>query len=247
MDAFRVSPAHVTLDHGDVHVWLASVEALLPFVSYYSKILSPEEKKRSDLFRIKSKRSQFLTGRGALRDLLGRYLGADPLSLQISYAPFGRPVLHGFPETQAIAFNVSHSEGKILLAFSKTKEVGVDLEHIRPHRDLVSLARRIFAPEELVQFLSLPCSSWPEAFFSAWTRKEAALKARGKGIFSGIKKMRVSFLPGNKAKFLWFGPGKDHAEGWSLHELDAGPGFKAALAVRSKNPKVSCYFYSPKR
>src|SRR5881397_1867586 len=63
-----------------------------PELSYAT--LSEDERNRSARFRFERDRRRFVVARGALRDLLGRYLDIDPGQIRFIYNAFGKPELH---------------------------------------------------------------------------------------------------------------------------------------------------------
>jgi 4'-phosphopantetheinyl transferase len=70
----------------------------------------------------------------------------------------------------------------VALAFHPAHAVGVDIEQVRPHEDLDGPARQIFSPEDHPVWARLEPEPRRQAFFQAWTRHEAALKAVGRGL-----------------------------------------------------------------
>ncbi|HWT77233.1 MAG TPA: 4'-phosphopantetheinyl transferase superfamily protein [Candidatus Acidoferrum sp.] len=103
-----------------------------------------------------------------------------------------------------LRFNLTHSHGVGLYAFTTGAEVGVDLERVHPHPDLERIADRFFAPGEALSLRALPRSVKPAAFFACWTRKEALLKARGEGIGDALRRLEVSMDPGEEVVALHF-------------------------------------------
>jgi 4'-phosphopantetheinyl transferase len=70
------------------------------------------------------------------------------------------------------------------------------------------------------------------AFFNAWTRKEAFLKALGDGLARPLDSFEVSLLPEDAPRLLRI---DDHpAQGWQLHALEPAPGYIAALVVEER-------------
>jgi 4'-phosphopantetheinyl transferase len=77
-----------------------------------------------------------------------------------------------------IDFNISYSNNYITLATSTLGRIGVDIEYIKP----ISYKKfqRQFTDEEW-QFIITSCNPI-NTFYFLWTRKEALVKANGKGI-----------------------------------------------------------------
>jgi 4'-phosphopantetheinyl transferase superfamily len=117
----------------------------------------------------------------ALREVLGRYLGADPGSLRFATEEGGKPRLE---PPDALRFNLSHSSDAALCAVSIDIEVGVDLELRRRRADEVAIARRVFGRQTAEELAALDPDAREREFLLAWVRHEASLKCRGAGILS---------------------------------------------------------------
>lgn len=147
-----------------------------------------------------------------LRELLGRYLRVEPGEVSYGHNAFGKPEL-GREFGGRLRFNLSHSAGLALIAFSADANVGVDVEYIRAHSDYAAIARSFFPAAEADELIALPRQLRAEAFIACWTRKEAYAKARGVGLA----------MPLNQA------PGEQ--ESYFFRTLRPAPGYLGALAV----------------
>lgn len=149
------------------------------------KLLDPGERQRLERLRGEGDGERFLLGRGALRLILGSWLGRDPAGLVLGAGPQGKPEL--LPPSEGggppLRFNVSHSGDLILLGFHPRRPVGVDVEQRRPVPEWQGIARRCLPPEESDAIGTLPEEQREPAFLAAWCRLEARLKARGLGLF----------------------------------------------------------------
>ncbi|WP_216920404.1 4'-phosphopantetheinyl transferase superfamily protein [Synechococcus sp. CCAP 1479/9] len=155
-------------------------------------LLNEGERQRLERLRGEGDGERFLLGRGALRLILGSWLGCDPAGLVLGAGPHGKPELlplsgpgTPWPEGGELPphFNVSHSGDLILLGFHPRRPVGVDVERCRPVPEWESIARRCLPPGEWDAIRSLPQEQREQAFLAAWCRLEAGLKARGMGLF----------------------------------------------------------------
>jgi 4'-phosphopantetheinyl transferase len=239
MKEFRSVAGIPPLKEGVVHVWLVSAEIPDEKLKRLEKLLSENEINRIGHFRFFEDRARFVAGRAALRIFLGGYAGIDPASIRIIPSSGGKPIVA--PDTPAapFEFSVSHSGGKILIAFSRGIPVGVDVERIRVGIDVEGIVSRYFAPEEIDDFRTLPPSARAETFFAAWTRKEAFLKAEGEGLARPPESFRVSIKPDGRPRLI-----RLHGNGligeWSILDLFPGSGYKAALAARHPDPETFC-------
>lgn len=125
--------------------------------------------------------------RRALAAILAEYLGgaagtAGRTEVELRVDEDGKPRLAVAPER--LSFNLSHSGDLALVAIAPGGvEVGVDLERLRPRRDLLRLAERRLPPADATAVAA--ASPGPEreaAFYAAWTRHEARVKCVGRGL-----------------------------------------------------------------
>lgn len=217
--------------HSRVHLWSLSLSLPPTALAQAASLLAPSEAARAARFRFEGGRARAIAARGQLRAILGRCLGAEPAGLEFGYGPRGKPALAGVWSGSGWHFNLAHSSELALLAVTRSGPVGVDVERIRPLREVDQLVSRFFSPREDAVFQGLAAEQKPEAFFRLWTRKEAWLKATGEGITESLGRVEVSFLPGEPARLLSLPEGAAALSAWRLHDLDPGPGFVAALAV----------------
>ena len=177
--------------------------------------------------------------RGILRDILGRYLDSEPRELQFRYGPHGKPALCGAVGAP-VAFNVSHSHDLALFAFSGGRDLGVDIEAIRPMPDGEDIASRFFSAREVACLRSLPAAIRNAAFFTCWTRKEAYLKALGDGLARPLDGFDVTFGPGEAARLTVAGDAGESAR-WSVAPLPAPAGYAAAVVAEGRVDHVRCW------
>ncbi len=226
---------HPTLSSNDIHVWRATLDQPTLRVQQLSETLSEEEHMRTELFHFEQDRKCFIVGSGVLRTILGRYLGTEPSRLQFCYGPHGKPYLAGRFGEGALRFNLAHSHELALYAFTRGREIGVDLEYIRYMPDAEHIAASFFSARENAVLHSLPASQKQEAFFNCWTRKEAYIKAIGNGLGQPLDKFDVSLAPGEPARLLNVEGDTEEASRWSLNALTPTPGYVGALAVEGHN------------
>lgn len=154
--------------------------------------LSPDEAARAAAFRHEKHRDRYVRGRGMMRGLLARRLGAAPQELAFSVGGKGKPHL----ASSALAFNLSHSEATAALAFGEVPDLGIDLERLDRTVDIEGLARRCFREREIDWMNRFPEAERHRAFFRIWTAKEARMKATGEGFSLEPKRIGLSFESG---------------------------------------------------
>src|SRR4051812_17166510 len=107
-----------------VEVWCADLDRPTGSIA---RFLSEAERGRAGRLSSERSRERWIRGRALLRELLGRYLGRDPATIELSSGHNGKLQLaDGGP----LRFNLSHSAGTALFAFAVDNQVGVDLEHL---------------------------------------------------------------------------------------------------------------------
>src|SRR5271156_6267504 len=163
-DEWSATPAPMPLATREIHVWRASLDGPGFLCQQLEATLAPDEVTRANRFFFPRDRQQFVAARGILRQLLANYLRRSPADLEFAYQPRGKPYLLLQPSDPSITFNVSHSHGLALLAFSIGRDLGVDVEHIRSDIASDEIASRYFAPQEVAELQSLPPSQRAEAF-----------------------------------------------------------------------------------
>ena len=227
-------PSNLVLSKDVVHIWRADLNLPESVIKSLAKTLVPDEHNRADRFYFERDRKHFIAGRGILRSILGRYLNLEPAQLEFSYGSRGKPALANLDMGETLSFNLSHSHELALYAIAHTSWVGIDLEHIRPMDKVEQLVKRFFSAREYAVICSLPDDQKQEAFFRAWTCKEAYLKAIGDGL-PGLDGVEVSLTPGEPTALLSIQGDEEAASRWSVSQLIPAPGYMAALAVEGRS------------
>jgi len=228
----------------EIQVVALDLEPPSALLAGLAALLSDAERDRAARFRFEHDRRRFVAARGGLRSILGACVGADPERIDFTYGPQGKPALAGRFGPAGVHFNASHSADLGLVALSRGREVGVDLERVRPLSDAVAIARRFFSAGETEALLSLPEHARERAFFDCWARKEAFIKATGEGLGRALDSFDVSLRPGELARIERVAGEPGEADQWTLLNLAPAPGFAAALASRGPITTVSCGFWA---
>jgi 4'-phosphopantetheinyl transferase len=157
-----------------------------------------------------------------LREVLARYLDEQAEAIELVEGKRGKPRLA--PEPPPLRFNLSHSGALVLVALSSDREVGVDVERVKPGRSFAALAERALAPEEAAAVREAPESDRANVFYELWTRHEARLKCLGQGL----------------------GPAPPQAPAVTVETLPIDPGYAAAVAATGPAPlQLRCWTFGP--
>jgi len=230
-EAMASRPA-IASDRGSVHVWLIRLVATEAELARCRDLLSPVEHARARRFRRSEDCDRYTLAHGVLRELLSHYSTVGPADLQLGTAPGGKPLLlrDGGPR---IAFNLSHSAERMLLAIAEGREVGVDVESVERRVDPVKLARRYFLPCELEDIERAPEREQPTRFFEYWVAKEATLKGAGVGLRLALDALRVHLTSDRSDARIESLDPQRLASDWTVRMLSCEPGVVSAVAIRS--------------
>lgn len=212
------------LANAEVHVWRAPLTADSSVVQWLHGTLQPDERSRAERFILERDRKRFIAARGILRQLLGAYLQCEPQKLDFMYGPYGKPAISSARLRRPLSFNVSHSHELALIAVASGRELGIDVEKIRPEFAGEEIATRYFSAPEIDELRQLPVAQRAEGFFHCWTRKEAYVKALGEGLRFPLDSFRVSLTPGSPARLQ-----SADCHRWTLRSLAPEHGYVAAL------------------
>ncbi|MEO9028672.1 MAG: 4'-phosphopantetheinyl transferase superfamily protein [Ktedonobacteraceae bacterium] len=237
---WAISPPNLLLAKDDVHLWLLELDQPTECAQHLAQILSPDELQRARNFYFEKDRRQFIVGRAWLRVLLGNYMHVEPEKLHLYYGNHGKPLALTLPPGDVLHFNLSHSQGLALYAFTLNREIGVDIEHIHQIHEEGQIVAYFFSDEEKAVFCTLPADQQHLMFFKSWTQKEAYLKAIGEGLSRSLDEITVSLSPDQPAQLLSVkGNAEEHLR-WRLQTFKPTPDYIATLAVEGQNWNLAC-------
>ncbi len=213
-----------------VHVWRAHLDLDTKRLRRLEGSLSTDEQTRAAGFRFARDRKRLIAARGVLREVLALYLDTEPRRLVFSYGPYGKPFLADAVQS-ALRFNVSHSLDTMLIAVSNEREVGVDIQYAGTDIRLEEIAAATLSEAETEVLSRVHGEARRTAALRLFARKEAYIKADGRGMSLPLRQIDVSH-PAGKIAVL------DEKTGhWEvctrlvLQSLAVGPAYVAALAA----------------
>jgi len=191
------------LSEGDVHVWTIDLDC-------------PPKRRRA-------------AAGARSREILATYLSCRPRDVRIGRSGNGKPTLdRGISD--GLSYSLSHSDSRVLVAVAAARRIGVDLERLRPVRDVHALASRFFAANEAKAIASLGGAESLVGFFRVWVRKEAYLKGLGGSVPAGLRRFRVSVGPAAEASILSTEL-EPTPSAFAIRDLDLASGYAGAIAV----------------
>jgi 4'-phosphopantetheinyl transferase len=153
-------------------------------------LLSEEEQAKAVGMANPAMKARFEIGRGLRRKMMADATGLPPRQITFVESEEGKPRALN---AAGWDFNVSHSGDYVAVALGQG-QVGVDLEQIRPVREIESIVDRYFHPDEAMAWHSLASGLREQAFFVLWSAREASMKCVGLGLARGLSITRVDPL-----------------------------------------------------
>jgi 4'-phosphopantetheinyl transferase len=182
----------------DVEVWTALLDQPRSVLEVCVASLSRPELDRACRFATPKLRSHFAVTHAAIRHILARYTHRSPEQLQFVAGFHGKPVL---PHSEW-HFNITHSGAFVACAVTRMAPVGIDIERIHWMPDMQAIADAHFTRAEYKRLSALPVEDRTRGFFECWTRKEAFIKATGRGLSQRLDGFEVTFGPGSVPRIL---------------------------------------------
>lgn len=210
-----------------VHVWHLDLNVSETALADFMTMLSAAEREQASRYHHRQDAQRFIARRGLSRATLSRYLGHSPEMLEFVVGPQGKPYLVQAEHTDALHFNYSHSENRLLIAVSSRYELGIDVECRKWSEDFRDIARLYFSAKE--QHLLANTQYPQELFFKCWTAKEAIVKALGQGLSRPLHDFTVFTAQGTLRE--WLPVGEAPRVPIRLHALPVQTGAHATLAI----------------
>lgn len=145
------------------------------------ELLTRVELDRVERTRCPQRAARFANTRLVARELMSRYLRAGIADVQFEDSLNGKPFLSE-PSSSGLAFSISHTEIRSLIAVTYDQAIGVDVEEARFVSDLDALVRYTLHSSERAAIKKCSEDARSTLFLQLWTRKEAILKALGVGL-----------------------------------------------------------------
>lgn len=227
----------------EIDVWRASLELSTPQNKSLLDILSKDEVHRARRFHFKKDHDRFISARGTLRRILGSYLGERPEKIRFRYSSQGKPMLAGNADLDTLYFNLSHSNALAIYAITQNKNIGIDIEHIKDDIATEQVAQKFFSHNEMNSLNKVPEKKRKRVFYQYWTRKEALLKATGKGISFPMDQFDVSLINGMDLSSIKFPQENKRHPHLYVQYIDPDENYVAAIAIEGNDKDISLWKY----
>tara|TARA_R110001583_G_scaffold106496_3_gene254816 strand:+ start:11992 stop:12756 length:765 start_codon:yes stop_codon:yes gene_type:complete len=232
-----------------VDVWVtadADVNNLVVLADYRN-LLNEEEIVAMNVFAFEHLRKQYLITRALLRQTLSFYEpSVHPSEWCFGKGEYGKPFITSHAFEMPLHFNLSHTEGRVVLAISREHSVGVDIEYVKRGIDADEISKSFFAPNEIDYLQMLNRSERELKFFEIWTLKESYIKAVGKGLNIPLQDFHFSFSAFGKITIAFSENLIDMPHLWVFHQYQLEDNYCLAVATKLANPshKPSCVVHT---
>lgn len=213
--------------------YAASVSSFAPGLADYQASLDKDELATAERFKFTELKERYIISHGILRQLLAERVSESAASLRIEKTEFGKPLL---PDHPAVSFNMSHSGDILAVAIGSQCQLGVDVECYKPRNAWEGLVKKCFAPEEADFWYSLDKAERSHAFYQFWVKKEAFVKAVGKGITLGLDQCVVN--PDDFTSFLRVPELTGLADQWQIYALNLSENEFGAVVCDRENMRL---------
>lgn len=190
---------------GHIDFWRADLTQAPPLAELWG-ILNPFERARARAYAVPEAGRRFAASRAIVKLILSRYLERDPDEIDIRIGSRGRPRVEG-----DVRFSVAHAGPWLVVAVTRGREIGVDVERAQEGDGIVE---RWFRPEERRAYFDAPPRRKTALFARFWSRKEAV----GKAVGSGLPAVLRGEVPGE----------------WTVQDLKVAPGYAGAIALEGR-------------
>lgn len=218
-----------------VHLWHANLDCNTSDLQRLEKLLSQDEAERAARYRFSRDRDLFVAARALLRETLAFYLKVPAMQLRFAYGAWGKPSLAEHP---SLCFNLSHCGNRALVVVAHECEVGVDIERVRTDLQISAMADLVFCEAEKSMLRQLAGDARQETFFQLWTRKEAYIKADGRGVSWPLTHIDVSNLNGDITTLDEQTEKWQVSSQWCFRTVDVGSGYAAAVVAQRQEWKI---------
>ncbi len=228
---------------GEIHLWVAPYEEIDDdnLHAAYRELLSPEELAQEPRFYFSKDRRCYLVTRALVRTVLSKYVNLSPREWAFSRSAYGRPEIENTSvQGERLSFNLSHTSSMIVLAVSRQRALGIDIENYHRRKGTMDLARRYFAAQEAGALSQAPGHQLQCRFFEYWTLKEAYVKARGLGLSIALDKFSFSYPAAGKIEMFAEPDLGDDCRRWQFWQFKLDPGYLIALCAERRASGNEC-------
>lgn len=208
------------LDDNQIIIYTMYLPNFSEIQPYLVEFLNSQELKKTKRFYKEIDRNRFIIYRSILKLVLGAYTNLNVKNIHLDYDFNKKPYLASHPW---LHFNLSHSEDFAAIAVSRRK-VGLDIEYMSKDFNFTSMLPDVFDDEETT--IIQKANDKKNTFYTLWTRKEAFVKALGKGIDEDFK-----YIPCLDGEYNVDFSLIKNTQDWQVHSFDLADDYLGAIAL----------------
>ncbi len=174
-----------------VELWYGQILSNKGSGQDFLPLLNKYEREKLANYTRQDLQQKYINVRGILRIILAPYLNCMPQQIIIKTGKYGKPFVSDKSD-EPVQFNLSHTGNEFAIVVSNCSEVGVDIEQCKKRKSLQALVEKCFSDQEANYWNALPEEQKTGMFFRFWVRKEAFVKAVGRGIGLGLNQCSIN-------------------------------------------------------
>ena len=205
-----------------VHVWTTRLNVDAHEMEEMLARLSPVERMRAAAMPEERASRQYIVSRAMQRQLLAGYVGGNPADIGFGIVAMGKPTL-AHPNDIGLKFNTTHSGDLVIIAVAANRDVGVDVERVRPVERALKVSKRCYSIDEHEMLAALPPDELDRAFLSIWVKREGTAKARGDSVWRGLASWKNGEMENSPSRL-----------DWTVQYLDLGEEFVGVVVAQGE-------------
>lgn len=211
-----------SLNTNEVIIYSIYLPNFIELESELTKFLNSTELERAERFHKELDKNRFIICRSILKIVLAAHTKLEAKNISLDYHFNKKPYLASHP---SLHFNISHSEDYAVIAISNNK-VGIDIEYVSEDFNFKEIMSDVFNDNEILAIQK--AADKKHAFYTSWTRKEAFVKALGKGIDDDFK-----CIPCLDGEYSLDSNQLKTNESWQVYSFHLADQYLAAVAFES--------------
>ena len=233
----------ILIENNHVHVWQISTLQHLGYLDKYYSLLSELEKNNADNFKFNKDQVRYIVAHAMLRLILIKYLGYTHCDFELNYSKFGKPCINSLFNKNGVEFNLSYSHDMVIIAITRGKTVGIDIEKINYDIDENEIINAYFSEKEICRLNAVDNLQRKDLFFRYWTIKEAFIKAKGEGLSYGLNNFTVQVSEMGGYELLEDHFSSSDLDSWNIKKIDTEVEYVASLVVEGSEAKIVNYYH----
>lgn len=223
-----------------VHIWIADLAQPTELARQLEQMLCPDERLRAARWCSEAKRRRFVVSHAALRIVLGHHLQKEANEVEISLSQAGKPYL---ADSSGVSFNMSHSHELAVIAVTRDRNVGIDIEYVTPKPRVLQALRPYLSGDEDGLLSMTPPGERNRRMLRYWVAREAVFKAFGRG-GAGLPDS-CSVPLEDESACAWQELLSAEGANWLVRPIHVEDAYVGALAIEGSAPPDIAYLHWP--